>query len=303
MKSNTIWTEIRQTFKRNDRMVYQLIAVNVIVYLGLNIIGLPYFLAGKSFDVDSFRFYLGVPADVRQLLRQPWTIITYEFTHFEFTHILFNMLMLYWFGKFLSEFLGNKKILPLYIIGGLVGASLFIITYQVFPVFSSAIPEARAWGASASVMAIMIAAATLVPDYSMFLLLFGPVKIKWIALVLVLLDLISISTDNPGGHIAHLGGALFGFTYIRQLQSGRDLLQGVNWLFDSIANLFVKKPAIKISYSSKNKSSSSASQKKVLVVSKQERLDNILDKIAQSGYESLNKEEKDFLFNVSKEDK
>src|SRR5215468_10006086 len=102
MNSNTLWAEIRQTFQRNDRMVYQLIAVNVIVYLALNILGIPYFFAGKSFDVESFRFYLGIPADVRQLLRQPWTLITYEFTHFEFTHILFNMLMLYWFGKILS---------------------------------------------------------------------------------------------------------------------------------------------------------------------------------------------------------
>ncbi|MBA3649765.1 MAG: rhomboid family intramembrane serine protease [Chitinophagales bacterium] len=303
MRSNTIWTEIKQTFKRSDRMVYQLIALNVVVFLTVNIISIPYFLAGKSFNPESLRFYLGIPADFNQLLHQPWTLITYAFTHFEFTHILFNMLMLYWFGKILSEFLGNRKILPLYIMGGLFGALLFIITYQVFPVFSDAIAESRAWGASASVMAIMIAAATLVPDYTMFLLLFGSVKIKWIAVVLILLDIISIPTSNPGGHIAHLGGAFFGFVYIRQLQSGRDLGQGVNWLIDYFTHFFNKKPPVKIVHSSKKKTYSSAPQKKNVSVSKQEQLDTILDKIAQSGYDTLTKSEKDFLFNVSKEDK
>jgi hypothetical protein len=224
------------------------------------------------------------------------------FTHGEVMHILFNMLVLYWFGKILTEFLGNRKILPLYLLGGISGAILFIASYQLFPIFHAAVPEARAWGASASVMAVMIAAATLVPDYTMFLLLIGPVKIKWIALIAVVLDLISIPSSNAGGHIAHLGGALFGFVFIRQMQKGRDLSSGINWLIDKSANLFKPKTPLKVSYRTKEKSTKQSAGKTVVQSSKQERLDSILDKIAQSGYDSLTKDEKEFLFKVSKEE-
>jgi membrane associated rhomboid family serine protease len=300
---NVIWKELRQTFQRNDRMVYELIAINVVVFLGVNLIGLVYFFSGKPFEVDSFRFDLGVPANLHTLLQQPWTIITYMFTHFEFMHILFNVLVLYWFGKILSEFAGNKKILPVYILGGISGAIFYIAAYNIFPVFTNSVNEARAWGASASVMAIVFAAVTLVPDYTMFLLLFGAVRIKWIALVLVILDVISIPSSNAGGHIAHLGGALFGFFYVKQLQRGRDLGTGMNRVTDRIANLFRKKSDLKISYRGKEKSTvGSFFSRPVAQSSKQERLDLILDKISQSGYESLSKDEKDFLFHVSKED-
>lgn len=301
--SNVIWKEIRQTFQRNDRMVYQLIAVNVVVYLGLNLIRLPYFFSGKNYDIESFRFDLGLPANLHTLLHQPWTFITYMFTHFEFTHILFNVLFLYWFGKILSEFAGNKKILPIYLLGGICGGIFYVAAYNIFPVFSAATADARAWGASASVMAIVFAAVTLVPDYTMFLLLFGAVRIKWIALVLVIIDVISIPSSNPGGHIAHLGGALFGFFYVKQLQSGRDLASGMNRIADRVVNLFRKKSDLKVSYRVKEKSTvSSFFSKPSVQSSRQDRLDSILDKISQSGYESLSKEEKDFLFNMSKED-
>lgn len=301
--SNVIWKEIRQTFQRNDRMVYQLIVVNVVVYLGLNLIRLPYFFSGVNYSVESFRYDLGLPANVRTLLHQPWTMLTYMFTHFDFMHILFNLLFLYWFGKILSEFAGNKKILPLYLLGGISGGIVYVLAYNIFPVFSIAVGDARAWGASASVMAIVFAAVTLVPDYTMFLLLFGAVRIKWIALVLVIIDIISIPSGNAGGHLAHLGGALFGFFYIKQLQSGRDLASGMNRMADRVVNLFRKKSDLKVSYRVKEKSTvSSFFNKPAVQSSRQDRLDSILDKISQTGYESLSKDEKDFLFNMSKED-
>jgi membrane associated rhomboid family serine protease len=302
--SNVIWKELRQTFQRHDRMVYQLIIINVVIFLGLNLIQLPYFFAGKTFSVDSFRFDLGLPANVHTLMHQPWTLITYMFTHFEFMHILYNMLLLYWFGKILSEFAGNKKIFPVYLLGGICGGLLYMAAYNLLPVFSGAVSEARAWGASASVMAVIFAAVTLVPDYTMFLLLFGAVRIKWIALVLVVIDIISIPSSNAGGHIAHLGGALFGFFYVKQLQSGRDMGAGMNRIGDRLANMFRKKTDLKVSYRGKERSTVSSffSNKQSVHTSKQERLDSILDKISQAGYESLSKEEKDFLFNVSKED-
>ncbi|MEO6167450.1 MAG: rhomboid family intramembrane serine protease [Chitinophagales bacterium] len=302
MSNNTLWRELRQTLLRSDRMVTQLIAINVIVFLLINIIKLVFWLSGNGLDVYYYKDFLGVPSDLVQLLRQPWTLITSLFTQGEILHLLFNMLVLYWFGRILTEFMGNRKILPLYLLGGLSGIFLFIISYQLFPVFNAAVPEARAWGASASVMAIMVATATLVPDYSLFLLFFGPVKIKWIALVTVVLDFISIPSSNAGGHIAHLGGALFGFIFIRQMQQGRDLSTGINWCFDQVTNLFKERPPLKVSYRTGEKVKKPAPRKSAPQPSRQEKLDGILDKIALSGYESLTKEEKEFLFLVSKEE-
>lgn len=300
--SNTIWQDIRKTLLRRNTVVQHLIVVNIIVFLLINIPKILFWLSGYPLDTYYYTDFLGVPSDLMRLLYEPWTLITYMFTHGEVLHILFNMLVLYWFGKILTEFLGNRKILPLYLLGGISGAILFIASYQLFPIFHAAIPEARAWGASASVMAVMIAAATLVPDYTMFLLLIGPVKIKWIALFAVVLDLISIPSSNAGGHIAHIGGALFGFVFIRQMQKGRDLSSGINWLIDKSVNIFKPKIPMKVSYRTKEKSTKQPGSKTVIQSSKQERLDSILDKIAQSGYDSLTKDEKEFLFKVSKEE-
>jgi membrane associated rhomboid family serine protease len=302
--SNVIWREIRGTFQRRDRMVYQLIFLNVLVFLAVNLVRVVMYFMNVPFGITGLSNYLALPADLRTLVRQPWTIVTYMFTHFEFMHILFNLLVFYWFGKIFSEFAGNKKILPVYLLGGIAGGLLYIAAYNIFPVFDNSIGVARAFGASASVMAIVFAATTLVPDYTMFLFLFGAVRIKWIALVLVILDIISIPSSNAGGHIAHLGGALFGFFYVKQLQRGRDPGSPLNSLADRFANLFKKKQDLKVTYRRKEKSTVGGNykQKNVPQHNTQEKLDSILDKISQSGYESLSKEEKDFLFRMSKEE-
>lgn len=301
MSNNTLWHELKQTLLRKDRIVTQLIAINAIVFLAINLLQLAFWLSGNGLATYYYADYLGVPSDLSLLWRQPWTLFTSLFTQGEVMHLLFNMLVLYWFGNILTEFLGNRKILPLYVAGGLCGVILFIISYQIFPVFAASVADARAWGASASVMAIMIAAATLVPDYRLMLMFFGLVRIKWIALFTLLLDLVSIPSFNAGGHIAHLGGALFGFVFIRQLQQGRDLSTGINWCIDRVTNLFSAKPSLKVTYRTKEKKGRKASDKSTQSLSSQEKLDNILDKIAASGYESLTKEEKEFLFLVSHE--
>lgn len=302
MNSNTLWQELKQTLLRSDKMVTQLIALNVVIFLAINLIKLIFWLSGNGLDPYYYKDFLGVPSDLTTLLHQPWTLITFLFTQGEVMHILFNMLVLYWFGRILTEFLGNRKILPLYLLGGLCGGLLYILSYQLFPVFESAVPEARAWGASASVMAIMVAAATLVPDYSLMLIFFGPVKIKWIALFTVVLDLVSIPSSNAGGHIAHIGGALFGFVFIRQLQQGRDLSSGINWCFDQVVNFFTPKQSLKVTYRTKEKTGKKRQNKTARQPTSQEKLDAILDKIALSGYESLSKEEKEYLFFVSKDE-
>lgn len=301
MSNNTLWHELKQTLLRKDRIVTQLIAINATVFLAINLLQLAFWLSGNGLATYYYADYLGVPSDLSLLWRQPWTLFTSLFTQGEVMHLLFNMLVLYWFGNILTEFLGNRKILPLYVAGGLCGVILFIISYQIFPVFAASVADARAWGASASVMAIMIAAATLVPDYRLMLMFFGLVRIKWIALFTLLLDLVSIPSFNAGGHIAHLGGALFGFVFIRQLQQGRDLSTGISWCIARVTNLFSAKPSLKVTYRTKEKKGRKASDKSTQSLSSQEKLDNILDKIAASGYESLTKEEKEFLFLVSHE--
>lgn len=302
MRNNSLWNEIRQTLLSNNSVVLQLIAINVAVFLLISIARLIFWLSGNGLDTYYFKDFLGVPSDLGTLLHQPWTLVTHMFTHGEIFHILFNMLLLYWFGTILTEFMGVRKILPVYILGGLAGAILFIISYQLFPVFNAVVPEARAWGASASAMAIMVAAATLVPDYVIFLIFLGPVKIKWIALVTVVIDLISIPSSNAGGHIAHLGGALFGFFFVKQMQQGRDLSIGVNWLFDKVVSLFEHRQPLKVSHRNRKRPLKSTAKKSSTPSARQEKLDSILDKIALSGYESLTKEEKEFLFLVSKEE-
>lgn len=302
MRNNSLWNEMRQTLLRNNSIVLQLIAINVAVFLLISIARLIFWLSGNGLDTYYFKDFLGVPSDLSTLLHQPWTLVTHMFTHGEIFHILFNMLLLYWFGTILTEFMGVRKILPVYILGGLAGAILFIISYQLFPVFNAVVPEARAWGASASAMAIMVAAATLVPDYVIFLIFLGPVKIKWIALVTVVIDLISIPSSNAGGHIAHLGGALFGFFFVKQMQQGRDLSVGVNWLFDKVVSLFENRQPLKVSHRNRKRPLKSTAKKSSTPSARQEKLDSILDKIALSGYESLSKEEKEFLFLVSKEE-
>jgi membrane associated rhomboid family serine protease len=208
------------------------------------------------------------------------------FLHVQFFHILFNMLWLYWFGEIFVLYLGDKKVLPLYIIGGLSGALIYILAYNLLPVFKPVVEISYMLGASASIFAIVFAAATLNPDHEIGLILIGAVKIKYIALVSLLLDVITIPYSNAGGYIAHVGGALSGFLFIKALRSGWD-----------VTAIFRRKTKVKVAYkSAAAKSASGPARGK----GEQEKVDEILDKIARSGYESLTKEEKDFLFHYSK---
>ncbi len=228
-----------------------------------------------------------LPADLGTLLMQPWSLITYMFLHDGFFHLLFNMLWLFWLGNLLHEYIGNRKVYEAYFGGGIVGALLFLICLNVFPVFSSSIETSYALGASAGVLGVVVAAATLLPQYPVQLLLFGMVRLKYIALVTVLLDIVSIPVGNPGGHIAHLGGALFGFLYIKYLYHDKHLVPAF------IRNLFRKKSNLSIHYRSPSTQADSKDKPS------QEEIDRILDKISKSGYDSLSKKEKEQLFKAS----
>lgn len=291
-------------------IISKLIFVNVSVFLSVNIFYVISVLTIEDRSVanqqlDQVLSFLMLPLSLEKLMYKPWTLITHIFTHFKLFHLLFNMLWLYWFGKIVEDFLGKHRILPLYILGGLFGAILLIASYHIFPGLRNDLNFIQALGASAGVLAIIVAAATLVPDYTVFLLFLGPVKIKWIAVFLVVVDLISIPHQNTGGHIAHLGGALFGFIFIKQMQLGTDISLPFVKGYQAIASLFTTKKTMKPVYKRTTVPPKSNTRKKIIEqqreMDKQEKIDAILDKISQSGYDSLSQEEKSFLFRVSNE--
>ena len=296
--STSIWDDIKREFTSGN-IVSQLIIINVTVFIIINLVTVVMFLSSGS-AVNPILPWIMLQADVMELITKPWTLITHMFAHFGIWHLLFNMLWLYWFGRIIQEFIGNKKILPLYIYGGISGAVMLIAAYNIFPGLQANMPYVSALGASAGVLAIVVAAATLVPDYTVFLLFFGGVKIKYIALFMVLLDMVSIPGLNSGGRIAHLGGALFGYVFIKQLQVGHDWSIPFNNFMEGLAGIFKRKEP-RVVY--KTKSRDRKKKHSDYPQDKQQRVDEILDKIARSGYDSLTKEEKEFLFKFSKEEK
>jgi membrane associated rhomboid family serine protease len=295
MLTNSIIDDIAHKF-RYGNMAMKLIFVNVGAYVSVSVLYLFAFLFQQMGFYEVVLSKLEVPASVHTLLYQPWTLFTYMFLHTGFFHILFNMLWFYWFSEIFVLFLGDKKILPLYIIGGIAGAMFYILAYNTIPVFMPKVEMSYMLGASASVFAIVFAAVTLSPDYEVRLLLFGVVRIKYIALIALVLDIINIPNGNAGGYIAHLGGALAGFLYIKTLRSGFDLSKPFNKLFDGVATIFKPRPKVKVTYKS---SDEKAAPKAPRSKTDQDKIDEILDKISRSGYESLTKDEKDFLFHYS----
>lgn len=284
---STLWQNIQYKVLKSGSRVNLLIGINVLVFLIVNIASVVDRLLFQSQLVDYYSAeFLLMPSYLPKLLTHFWTPITYMFMHAGFFHILFNMLWLYWMGQIFEEYLGTKRTIGLYILGGLSGALFFVAAYNIFPYFALAVNGSTVVGASASVMAIIIATATLLPDYSISLMIVGPVKLKWIAIIYIVIDFLSIAGPNAGGEFAHLGGALFGFIYIKQLQRGNDWIGAINGIF---------RPKSKLKVAAKNSDKNSPSKPR------QEEIDRILDKISQTGYDSLNKQEKEILFRASKD--
>jgi membrane associated rhomboid family serine protease len=284
---NSLWNDIKIKMLHSGSKVNLLIGINVLVFVIINVASVIEHLLFRSGLIDYYTSeYLLLPSFLPKLLTHFWTVFTYMFMHAGIFHILFNMLWLYWFGQIFEEYLGNKRTIGLYILGGLTGALFFVAAYNIFPFFDSVVAGSTVVGASAGVMAIIVATATLLPDYTLGLMFIGPVKLKWIALFYVIVDFISIAGPNAGGEFAHLGGALFGFIYIKQLQAGNDWIGGIAKIF---------KPKSKLKVSAKNPDRNTAGRPR------QDEIDRILDKISQTGYDSLNKQEKEILFRASKD--
>lgn len=294
----TIFDEIKQSYKTGS-VLHKLIYINVGVFLALHIGVIILVLAnqiGRDQSINEILYYLAVPSDLSALARKPWTIVTYMFTHGFLWHILFNLMILYWFGRYFIEEFGVKKILGIYLLGGLGGAVLFIFFYNIFPFFEEVKAQSIATGASASVMAIVIAVATAVPNRQMNIVFIGPVKILYIALILFVTSTILDFTDNTGGKIAHLGGALVGFFFANYYRKGKDITRGFDRFMDSFADMFRKKKKMKVKYKRPADDYEYNKQK----ATEQQELDSILDKISKGGYDSLTKAEKEKLFNMKK---
>lgn len=297
-------------------MVTRLVIINVAVFVVINLIWVILRIGyGWSEDgsriYESIRQFFMLSSDWLHNLTHPWVFITSMFLHDGFWHILWNMLFLYWFGRIVGDFLGNHRVLPLYLLGGIVGGLAYFISVNLLPYGGNATHYAL--GASGAVMAFVVAAGFISPDYYMRLLFLGDVKLKYIVAVLVFIDLIGMAGNiNTGGHFAHLGGAFFGWFFVYQLRQGTDWSIPVNNLLDRLRSFFdnlttsrqARGPRVTYRNPNRTKKANTKNRRKTAADSRsssyQEELDAILDKIKQSGYESLSEQEKEFLFNASK---
>jgi len=237
--------------------------------------------------------WFALPSNLDSFLYKPWTLITYSFIHKDIFHILSNILVLYYIGNLFLNFYTKKQFLNFYFLGGIFGGIVFL-SYYYFIDKTSALPLA---GASAAVTTIFIAIATKIPRYALRLRFIGSVELWVLAAIWVVLSVLQLANPDKGSAIAHLSGAAFGFIYSKQLEKGNDIGSWFEGFIDYFSDLFKpkKKSPFKAVYKTKRKTSSQEVSK-----TKQRKIDDILDKISKSGYESLTKEEKDFLFRAGK---
>lgn len=288
----SIYNELKMKVFYSGNRINLFIGINVIIFLTFIVFKVFEYLFTKTKQTifsDFIVRHLSTPADLKELLYTPWTFFTYMFFHEDFFHILFNMLFMYWIGRIFEEYLNGKKVTFLYLAGGSAGVLLYLIAYNLLPAFSDRIDGSYLLGASGAVTAIVVGTATLLPNYTISLILLGPVRLVWIAIFYFIVDFVSLLGPNAGGSLAHIGGAIFGFLFIKSLQNGYDWSK-------PFENFFKPKP--KLTVVSKNYNTPQRANK--TSIPDQEEVDKILDKISQTGYNNLTKKEKEILFNASK---
>lgn len=285
-------TSLTYKYKTAD-MLMKLIIINGILFLAFRLVS--FFM---QVDIAYLTSWFTLPDDASEFITQPWAFFTYGFIHFGLFHILFNMIFLYVFGKIIMNLFSEKRLLTIYLLGAFSGGLLYVFSYNVFPVFKS---HGYLLGASGAVMALIAFIATYSPNTQLRLFVFN-VKLWQIAVFLIVADLIRMSTgENAGGMLAHIGGAIFGYVYAIQLAKGNDIGKWFENLIDWFTGLFKsrkEKPFKKVHRTQAR----SAAAKPVNKSEHQRKVDAILDKISKSGYDSLTKAEKDFLFKAGKED-
>lgn len=315
----SIWDDIKQEYNYGN-MIKRIIIVNIAIYVFINLVWV--FLNGVYPALyKGIVHFFSISSSPWHLLTHPWALISHMFLHEGFFHILWNMLFLFWFGRIFGDLLGDRRVLPLYILGGLGGAVAYFVTANL-GLFSGG---SYALGASAAVMSILVAAGVFAPDYNIRLLFIGNVKLKWIVMALVFMNIVGTQgISNAGGAWGHLGGIAVGFLFAYQLQRGNDWTEPLQGWINKIENFFSKlwasrqekkRPGPRAAYrrgeavktgssrkpKTKTRAGNRSSDSSASVTTHQEKLDAILDKIKERGYDSLTKEEKDFLFRASNE--
>ncbi len=298
--ANQLIEDFKSKF-RNGNPITRLILINVVVFLVVCIFRIIAFLSGESQLMHSVEIFLknnlALPLSFSGLALKPWTLITYMFTHFSLMHIFWNLITLYWFGELFINYTNSKKLIPLYLLGGIAGALVTILLFTIIPAFHPYL-GAPIIGASAGVTAIIVATATLIPNVNMNMMFIGPVKLLYVALFVIFIDILNVASyDNIGGNLSHLGGAAMGFLFTIQYKKGNDMSKWITQFFNWISSLLKSGPKskMKVAYKRKVSDEDYNYNKKV----EQETIDKILDKISKSGYESLSKIEKEILFKVS----
>lgn len=279
------FNRLQSVFKQAG-IVSKLIYINIALFLIYHLFNTIIYFSGSDFLLYQ---YFAIPSDLSLFIKRPWTIITYMFFHQGILHILFNMLVLFWTGTIFVQWFNRSRLLAIYILGGVSGALLYLIAYNVIPQFSSVLSDNR--GASAAVMAIVCAIATYRPNSAVNLFPIGAVKLKWIAIGYIVLDLIFMADGNAGGHIAHLGGALAGFIYVSLYKKNIDILSFTRGIGKSF-----KRKNIKVVH----KRNDIDIQYNRAKTQRNKDIDRVLDKISKTGYDSLTKEEKEILFTMGK---
>lgn len=296
----SIFDDLKRELKVGN-VVSRLIIINLIIFVMINLVGLVLKFSNGGAPSELYQQivnFFSISSSLKHNLTHPWTFITSMFLHLDFFHILWNMLFLYWFGRIVGDLLGDHRVFPLYLIGGIIGGLVFWGTMNL-PMFGDSVKYAL--GASAGIMAIVTAAGAVAPDYNINLLIIGSVKLKYIVMTLILLDLIALGGfSNTGGHFAHLGGAFAGLFYVHQLRAGNDWAEGVNNIIDKILAFFRSDSQ---SYKAPKKEKVVIGTMKKVTDRKvddfQEKLDQILEKIHKYGMDSLTEDEKRFLSEAS----
>ncbi len=286
---------------RQGSVLTRLIYINVALFLLLNIVYIIFTLFNADLYKLKLHTWLEIPSDLHQFITHAWTLFSYMFIHFDTLHLLFNMLWLYWFGQIFLTVYSEKQMLGLYLFGGIAGGLLFLLSYNVFPYFEDKV--GMMCGASASILAIVTATAFRLPNYRIHLFLFGAIPLKYIALITIGIDLMSVTSTNSGGHIAHLGGALMGYIFLIFSEKGKDLTAPLNRFIDKIVtwrkgrHIHIKKKKGESHVKGRPESDDDYRRRKK---NEENDLNAILDKIKQSGYTALTTEEKRRLFEHGK---
>lgn len=283
--------DIVKSFKEGS-LLTKLIYVNIAAFVFVNLILVVYKLIQIECPWVNF---LMLPSDLNAFILHPWTIITYMFMHTSFIHILFNVLMLYWFGQLFMTFFNQRDLVGVYVIGGLAGGLFYLLAFNLVPYY---IQHGSSYllGASASVMAIVVATAVMSPDYQVRIPLIGMIKIEWIAVASVLISLLGITSTNAGGELAHLGGALIGYIFAKEYKKGTNIVGWINKLIDWLVDLPKKKSKMKVSYENQSVQRETDAEYNARKKQHNDEIDRILDKIKQSGYDSLSDNERKQLF-------